>query len=154
MTPARKRQNLNEWYGSLIASTKIWPAARSSQLDRVAASVLRAAHVLLQYIYSYCQCTLYLSPDTPTDRQSLKAIVPTDRDGTRGCGCGFGKNPPAGKPAGLGKIRPQVDPRVHFCTRTRTRRVSGGFRVSADLTTAIIRITIQHSNKMKLTINP
>jgi len=49
MTPARKRQNLNEWYGSLIASTKIWPAARSSQLDRVPASVLRAAHVLLQY---------------------------------------------------------------------------------------------------------
>ena len=66
----------------------------------------------------------------------------------RGCGCGFGKNPPAG----LGKIRPQADPWVHFCTRTRL--VSGGFRVSADLTTAIIRITIQHSNKMKLTINP
>ena len=58
------------------------------------------------------------------------------RDGTRGCGCGFGKNPPAGKPTGLGKTRPQVDPRVHFCTRTRTRRVSGGFRVPAGLAIA------------------
>ena len=27
------------------------------------------------------------------------------RDGTRGCGCGFGENPPAGKPAGLEKTR-------------------------------------------------
>ena len=31
------------------------------------------------------------------------------RDGT--CGCGFGENPPVGKSAGLGKIRPQANPR-------------------------------------------
>ena len=118
---------------------------------------------------------MYLSPKILRDRKSdqrgvngsqLKNLAigkiglvpkytpnPRVRDGTRGCGCGFGKNPPAGKPAGLGKTRPTVDPRVHFCTRTRTRWVSSGFRVSADLTIAIIRITIQHSNKMKLTIN-
>ena len=51
----------------------------------------------------------------------LDAIVGCDIwDGTRGCGCGFGENPPIGKPAGLEKIRPQVDPQVHFCTGTRT----------------------------------
>ena len=89
-------------------------------------------------------------PDFTTPNNQSRRCKP--RDGTHGCGCWFGKNPPAGKPAGLGKTRLQVDSRVHFCTRT--RRVSGGFRVSADLTIAIIRITIQHSNKMKLTINP
>jgi hypothetical protein len=49
------------------------------------------------------------------------------RDGTRGCGCGFDENPPVGKPAGLEKTRPQVDPRVHFYTRTRTRGFRAGF---------------------------
>ena len=52
-----------------------------------------------------------------------------DRDGTRGCGCGcgFGENPPAVKPAGLEKTRPRANPRVHFCTRTRTRGFRAGF---------------------------
>ena len=50
-----------------------------------------------------------------------------DRDGFRGCGCGFDENPPVGKPAGLEKTRPQVDPRVHFYTRTRTRGFRAGF---------------------------
>ena len=49
------------------------------------------------------------------------------RDGTRGCGCGFDENPSVGKPAGLEKTRPYVDPRVHFCTRTRTRGFRAGF---------------------------
>jgi len=57
-------------------------------------------------------------------------------DGTRGCGCGFDENLPAGKSAGLEKTRPQVDPRVQKCTRTHTR----GFRVSAGVTTDIIKI--------------
>jgi len=51
------------------------------------------------------------------------------RDGTRGCGCGFGKNPPAATPAEQGKTRPRQDPRVDFWTRT--RRVSGGSRAPA-----------------------
>jgi len=50
------------------------------------------------------------------------------RDGTRGCGCGFGKNTPAATPAEQGKTRPRQDPRVDFWTRTRTRRVSDGSR--------------------------
>jgi len=59
-----------------------------------------------------------------------------NRDGIRGCGCGFRENLSAGKPAGLGKIRPQADPRVPFCTRTRTR----GFRVPAGAATNIIKM--------------
>ena len=55
-----------------------------------------------------------------------RMVVP-NRDGTRGCGCGFDENPPVGKPAGLEKTRPQVDPRVHFCTRIRTRGFRAGF---------------------------
>ena len=58
----------------------------------------------------------------------------TSRDGTRGCGCGFDENPPVGKPAGLEKTRPQVDLRVHFCSRTR------GFRVPAGVTKDIIKM--------------
>ena len=49
------------------------------------------------------------------------------RDGTRGCGCGFGKNPTTEQ----GKTRSRQDPRVDFWTRTRTRRVSGGSRAPA-----------------------
>ena len=32
---------------------------------------------------------------------ALSGHIVISRDGTRGCGCGFGENPPAGKPAGL-----------------------------------------------------
>ena len=56
------------------------------------------------------------------------------RDGTRGRG--FGENPPAGKPAVLGKIRPQADPRVHFCAHTRTCE----FRMPADVAIDIIKM--------------
>ena len=69
-------------------------------------------------------------------RISVVAVVAGCRDGTCGCGCGFDENPPVGKPVGLEKTRPQVDPRVHFYTRTRTR----GFRVPAGVTTYIIKM--------------
>ena len=61
------------------------------------------------------------------------------RDATRGCGCGFGENPPAVKPAGLEKTRPRANPRVQAFLHPHPR-ISGGFRVPAGLTTDIIKM--------------
>jgi hypothetical protein len=53
---------------------------------------------------------------------------------------GYGKYPPATIPAGITHTRPRLYPRVGFCTRARTHRVSGGYRIPVDI------ITI-HTNK-------
>jgi hypothetical protein len=48
---------------------------------------------------------------------------------------GYGKYPPAIIPAGITHIRSRLYPRVGFCTRARTHRVSGGYRIPAGTTT-------------------
>jgi hypothetical protein len=67
-------------------------------------------------------CATCAKPNQTGPKNAL-ASAPR-RDGTL---CGFDENPPVGKPAGLEKTRPQVDPRVHFYTRTRTRGFWAGF---------------------------
>jgi hypothetical protein len=53
---------------------------------------------------------------------------------------GYGKYPPATIPAGITHTRPRLYPRVGFCTRARTHRVSGGYRIPAGIITL-------HTNK-------
>jgi hypothetical protein len=53
---------------------------------------------------------------------------------------GYGKYPPVTIPAGITHTRPQLYPRVGFCTRARTHRVSGGYRIPAGIITL-------HTNK-------
>jgi hypothetical protein len=48
---------------------------------------------------------------------------------------GYGKYPPVTIPAGITHTRPQLYPRVGFCTRARTHRVSGGYRIPAGIIT-------------------
>ena len=61
------------------------------------------------------------------------------RDGTRRCGCGFGENPSAGKPAGW-KNPPASKTAGAFLHPHPHPRISDGFRVPAGLTTDIIKI--------------
>jgi hypothetical protein len=46
---------------------------------------------------------------------------------------GYGKYPPTIIPAGVTHTRPRLYPRVGFCTRARTHRVSGGYRIPAGI---------------------
>jgi hypothetical protein len=48
---------------------------------------------------------------------------------------GYGKYPPATIPAGITHTRPRLYPRVGFCTRAHTHRVSGGYRIPAGIIT-------------------
>jgi hypothetical protein len=48
---------------------------------------------------------------------------------------GYGKYPPATILAGITHTRPRLYPRVGFCTRVRTHRVSGGYRIPAGIIT-------------------
>jgi hypothetical protein len=48
---------------------------------------------------------------------------------------GYGKYPPATIPAGITHTRPRLYPRVGFCTRARTHRVSGGYQIPAGIIT-------------------
>lgn len=48
---------------------------------------------------------------------------------------GYGKYPPATIPAGITHTRPRLYPRVGFCTRARTHRVSGGYRIPVGIVT-------------------
>jgi hypothetical protein len=48
---------------------------------------------------------------------------------------GYGKYPPATIPAGITHTRPRLYPRVGICTRARTHRVSGGYRIPAGIIT-------------------
>jgi hypothetical protein len=48
---------------------------------------------------------------------------------------GYGKYPPATIPAGITHTRPRLYPRVGSCTRARTHRVSGGYRIPAGIIT-------------------
>ena len=74
------------------------------------------------------------APEQPTSRGNAV------RDGTRGCGCGFGENPPVGKPAGLEKNPPTGRPAGAFLHPHPHPRVSGRFRVPACVTTYIIKM--------------
>jgi hypothetical protein len=57
---------------------------------------------------------------------------------------GYGKYPPATIPAGITHTRPRLYPRVGFCTRARTHRVSGGYNytpllgMNLDCSTSLI----------------
>jgi hypothetical protein len=53
---------------------------------------------------------------------------------------GYGKYPPTTIPVGLTHMRPRLYSRVGFCTRARTHRVSGGYRILMDIITL-------HTNK-------
>jgi hypothetical protein len=48
---------------------------------------------------------------------------------------GYGKYPPTTILAGITHTRPRLYPRVGFCTRARTHRVSGGYRIPAGIIT-------------------
>jgi hypothetical protein len=48
---------------------------------------------------------------------------------------GYGKYPPATIPAGITHTRPRLYPRVGFCTRAHTHRVSGGYRIPVGIIT-------------------
>jgi hypothetical protein len=58
---------------------------------------------------------------------------------------GYGKYPPATIPAGITHTRPRLYPRVGICTRARTHRVSGGYRIPAGI------ITKQYMSYRRLT---
>jgi hypothetical protein len=53
---------------------------------------------------------------------------------------GYGKYSPGTIPADITHTRPQLYPRVGFCTHARTHRVSGGYRIPAGIITL-------HTNK-------
>jgi hypothetical protein len=48
---------------------------------------------------------------------------------------GYGKYPPTTIPAGITHTRPRLYPRVGICTRARTHRVSGGYRIPTGIIT-------------------
>jgi hypothetical protein len=59
---------------------------------------------------------------------------------------GYGKYPPAIIPAGITHTRPRLYPRVEICTRARTHRVSGGYRIPAGIITKQYMSTVTQNN--------
>jgi hypothetical protein len=80
-------------------------------------------HMHIQFIYSLVWCTVYFLIRRDVGMAMGRVRIE------------YGKYPPATIPAGITHTRPRLYPRVGFCTRAHTHRVSGGYRIPAGIVT-------------------